>query len=153
GFRNGVSAGDYLDWKRQSTTFQDLNAWSGGSFNLSTAEHPEQVAATLSTPGFENMMGHKFAMGRDFLPEEGVPGKDHVVILVHRLWERLGSNPNIVGQQLKLNGEPYTVVGVLAPGPTDRLDAELMAPLAFKPEQINHDFHFILVMGRLKPGV
>ena len=52
-----------------------------------------------------------------------------------------------------LNGEQYTVVGVMAPGAPDRLDTEIVAPLAFKPEQINHDFHFILVMGRLKPGI
>ena len=153
GGRNGVSAGDYLDWKRQSTSFQDLNAWTGGNFNLATAERPEQVQGQLTTPGFYRMMGVDFALGRDFLPEEGQPGKDHEVILVNRLWKRLGANPNIVGQQLKLNGEPYTVVGVMAPGAPDRLQTELVAPLAFKPEQINHDFHFILVMGRLKNGV
>ena len=153
GNRNGVAAGDFLDWKRQSTSFQDLNAWSGASFNLATAEHPEQVQARLSTPGFCTMMGERFALGRDFLAEEGQPGKDREVILVNRFWKRLGANPNIIGQQLKLNGEPYTVVGVMAPGPTDRLEMGIIAPLAFKPEQINHDFHFILVMGRLKPGI
>jgi len=93
------------------------------------------------------MMAVKFALGRDFLPEKGQPGKDHEVILVNRLWKRLGANPNIIGQQLKLNGEPYTVIGVMAPGAPDRLQTEIIAPLAFKPEQINHDFHFILVMG------
>ncbi len=153
GNRNGVAAGDYLDWKRQSTSFQDLNAWTGGNFNLATAERPEQVQGQLTTPGFYKMMGVNFAMGRDFLPEEGQPGRDHEVILVNRLWKRLGANPNIIGQQLKLNGEPYTVVGVMAPGAPDRLQTELIAPLAFRPEQINHDFHFILVMGRLKDGV
>jgi putative ABC transport system permease protein len=153
GNRNGVAAGDFLDWKRQSTSFQDLNAWSGASFNMSTAEHPEQVQARLSTPGFCKMMGEKFVLGRDFLPEEGQAGNDHEIILVNRFWKRLGANPNIIGQQLKLNGEPYTVVGVMAPGATDRLEMGIIAPLAFKPEQINHDFHFILVMGRLKPGI
>ena len=152
-YRNSVAAGDFLDWKRQNTTFQDLNAWTGGNFNLATAERPEQINGQLTTPGFYRTMGVKFALGRDFLPEESQPGKDHVVILVNRLWKRLGANPNIIGQQLKLNGEPYTVVGVMAPGAPDRLQTEIIAPLAFKPEQINHDFHFTLVMGRLKPGV
>ena len=153
GFRNGVAAGDYLDWKRQNKSFQDLNAWSGGNFNLASAEHPEQINGQLTTPGFYRTMGVNFSLGRDFLPEEGQPGNDHVVVLMNRLWKRLGANPNIVGTQLKLNGEQYTVVGVMAPGAPDRLDTEIVAPLAFKPEQINHDFHFILVMGRLKPGV
>jgi hypothetical protein len=103
-FRNGVAAGDYLDWKRQNTTFQDLNAWTNGNFNLATAERPEQVNGQLTTPGFYKTMGVPFALGRDFVPEEGQPGKDHVVVLMNRLWKRLGANPNIIGTQLKLHG-------------------------------------------------
>ena len=146
--RNGVAAGDFLDWKRQSTSFQDINAWTGASFNLATAEQPEQVNGQLTTPGFYTMMGMNFLMGRDFLPEEGQPGKDHEVILSYSRWKRLGGDPKIIGKQLRMDGQPYTVVGVFSPGPADRLRTEFVAPLAFKPEQINHDFHWILVMGR-----
>jgi predicted permease len=153
GNRNSVAAADFLDWKRQNTVFQDLEAWTGGTFNLATAERPEQVQAQSTTPGFYTMMGVKFARGRDFLAEEGLPGKDHEVILSNKLWTKLGARADIVGQRLRLNDEPYTVVGVMAPGPTDRLNTELVVPLAFKPEQINYDFHWLLVMGRLKPGV
>ena len=151
--RNSVSAGDYLDWKRQSSVFQDLKAWSGGSFNLSTTEQPEEVNAQITTPGFYKMMGVRFLLGRDFRPEEGELGKHHEVILMHKLWERLGADRNIIGHQIRLNGELYTVVGVIAPGPTDRLQAQLVVPLVFKPEQINHEFHWLLVMGRMKPSV
>jgi putative ABC transport system permease protein len=151
--RNVVSAGDYLDWKRQSSVFQDLNAWTGGNLNLSTSQEPEQVNAQFTTPGFYKMMGVRFLLGRDFLPEEGEPGRQHEVILTHKLWQRLGADRGIVGHQIRLSGELYTVVGVIAPGPTDRLQTQLVVPLAFKPEQINHDFHRLLVMGRLKPGV
>jgi predicted permease len=151
--RNSVSAGDFLDWKAQNTVFQDLNAWTGAAFNLATAEHPEQINGQLTTPGFYTMMGVRFELGRDFLPEEGQPGKDHVVILVHSLWQRLGGKRNIIGQQIRMNGEPYTVVGVMAAGPPDRLWSKLVVPLAFKPEQINHSFHWLLIMGRMKPGV
>ena len=152
--RNGVSAGDYLDWKNQSSVFQDLGAWNGTSFSLSLSGHPEMVQTRVQTPGFNNMLGLPFILGRDFLPEEGEVGKDHVAILTHSFWEsRFGSDPHIVGQEIRLNGQQYQVVGVLAAGQPDRLDTPLYIPLAFKPEQINHDFHFILVMGRLKPGV
>ncbi len=151
--RNVVSAGDFLDWKRENTVFQDLNAWTGAAFNLSATEHPEEVDGQLTTPGFYKMMGVRFELGRDFLPEEGQPGKDHVVILTHSMWERLGAKRDIVGQAIRMNGEPYTVVGVMAAGPADRLRTKLVAPLAFKPEQINHNFHWLLVMGRMKPGV
>jgi len=99
------------------------------------------------------MMGNQFLYGRDFLPEEGTIGKDHVVILMNKLWRRLGSDPNIVGKNIQLDGTAYTVVGVFAPGQADRLDNWLVVPLAFKPDQLNHDFHWLLVMGRIKPGV
>ena len=153
GFHNGVSAGDYTDWKRQSTSFEDLNAWTGGSFNIATKDQPENIDGRRTTPGFYRMLGIPFFMGRDFLPEEGQPGRDHVVILTHKLWEHLGANPKILGQPVRLDGQPYTVVGVLPAGVYDRGQGDIVSPLSFKPEQLNHDFHWILVMGRLKPGV
>jgi putative ABC transport system permease protein len=152
-FHNGVSAGDFTDWKQQSTSFQDLDAWTGAAFNIATKDQPEFIQGTRATSGFYRMMGNSFYLGRGFLPEEGQPGKEHVVILTHKLWLKLGSNPNIIGTPLRMDGEPYTVVGVLAPGATDRGQGQLTVPLVFKPEQINHDFHWLLVMGRLKPGI
>jgi len=153
GDRNSVSAGDFLDWKRQNSTFQNLEAWSGQSFNLSTPESPEEVPGHLTTPGWFKMQGFRFLLGRDFLPEEGELGKEHVVILSHRLWELLGADTNMVGHQIRLDSQPYTVVGVLTAGVADRLPVQLTVPLAFKPEQINYNFHWLAVMGRLKPGV
>ena len=153
GNRNGISAGDFLDWQKRSRSFQSLCAFTGGNFNLGTKSRPEQVDGRLATPGFFNMMGISFQAGRDFLPEEGVPGRDRVLILTHKLWARLGANSNIVGQQLRVNGSSYQVVGVLAEGVADRYDAQLTAPLAFRQEQINHDYHWVLAMARLKPGV
>jgi putative ABC transport system permease protein len=153
GGRNSVAAGDYLDWKQQNKTFQDINAWSGVSFNFATPAQPEQINGRADTPGMARMSGSVFLMGRDFLPEEGQPGKDHEVILTHRLWEHLGADPNIIGKSIRMNSDPYTVVGVLAAGQTDRLESQFSVPLAFKPDQINHDFHWLLVLGRMKPGV
>ena len=72
---------------------------------------------------------------------------------MNKLWKRLGSDPNIIGKQIMLDQKPYTVVGVLAGGQADRLNQDLVVPLAFTPEQKNHDFHWLLVMGRLKPGI
>ena len=153
GGNNVVAAADYLDWKQQNKTFQDLNAWSGANYNFATPSQPEQINGSAETPGFLRMTGNSFFLGRDFLPEEGQPGKDHEVVLMHRLWEHLGSDRNILGKTIQMNSEPYTVVGVLAAGQADRLDGQFVVPLAFKPDQINHDFHWLLVMGRMKPGV
>jgi putative ABC transport system permease protein len=154
GHRNVLSAGDFLEWKRQSTAFQDLVAWTGGTFSLSTRERPETLQTRITTPGFFTMQGIPLAQGRDFLPEESVPGKERVVILTNHLWrERFGSDPHILGKQLRLLGEPYTVVGVLAPGMSDRFESQIFVPLALKPEQINHNYHWLVVMGRMKAGV
>jgi putative ABC transport system permease protein len=154
GHTNSVSAGDYLDWKRQNSVFQDLVAWSEGTFSLSVGGHPEAMQTRIPSPGFFNLQGIPLLLGRDFLAEEGEPGRNHVVIMTHRLWqERLGSDLHIIGQQVRLNGEPYTVVGVLAAGMPDRFEAHLFVPLTIMPERINHDRHWLAVMGRLKPGV
>jgi putative ABC transport system permease protein len=153
GNRNGIAAGDFLDWQRYSKSFQSLCAFTGGNFNLGTKDKPEQVEGRLASPGFFRMMGFRFILGRDFLPQEGIPGNEKVVILTHKLWSKLGSNKNIAGTQLRINGGSYTVVGVLAEGVPDRYDAQLTAPLAFRPEQINHDYHWLLATARLKPGV
>jgi len=154
GGRNGVSAGDYLDWKQQSDAFQDLVAFTGNSFNLATKDAPEQVQGQTASSSWFRMLGEPLLLGAGFPADADLPGKNHVMILSHRSWEhRFGSDPRIVGKDVRLNGEPYRVVGVLQPGLVDRQDAEIFVPLTFKPEQINHDFHWLLVMGRLKPGV
>ncbi len=155
GERNSTAIGDYLEWKRRSTSFTDINAWSGGSYNVATRERPEQIDGSPRTPGFFKMEGLPMFMGRDFLPEEGEPGRDHVVIFSNRMWRRhFAADPDIIGKDIRMNGEAYTVVGVLPPGMYDRLPMELWVPLAFEPAQTtNHNAHFILVMGRLKDGV
>jgi putative ABC transport system permease protein len=153
GHRNSISTADFLDWKRQSNAFQDLNAQTDNSFNVATRDQPENMDGRMTTPGLYRMLGYPFFLGRDFLPEEGQPGRDHVIILTHKFWVQLGSNPNVLGTTMQINGEPYTVVGVFAPGLTDRGQGEFAVPLAFKPEQLSRDARWLDVMGRLKPGV
>jgi putative ABC transport system permease protein len=154
GGHNGVSAGDFLDWQRQNTTFESIAAWTGRSLSLGTGTQPELIQASACTPQFLHVLGQPFLLGRDFLPEEGQVGKELEAILSYRLWQdRFGGDKSIVNQQIRLDGKQYTVVGVLAPGATDRLQSRMYVPLAFKPEQINHNFHFVLVMARMKHGV
>ena len=152
-YHNGVSAGDFTDWKRQATAFSDLDAWTGAAFNIATKDQPEYMQGTRATTGWFRIMANPILLGRGFLPEEGIAGHEHVVVLNNKLWKRLGSDPNIIGKKMQLDGEPYTVVGVMAPGPPDKGRSMLTVPLVFKPEQLNHDFHWLLVMGRLKPGI
>jgi putative ABC transport system permease protein len=147
-----LSAADFLRWREQTTVFQDLHASTEGAFRITTQGGPENIAASLVTTGFYRMMGDRFYLGYDFTPEDEAPGQDHVVILAHAIWKRLGANPAIVGSILLMNGEPYTVVGVLAPGLRDR-GAPVTVPLVFKPEQLDTSDRRMNVIGRLKPAV
>jgi putative ABC transport system permease protein len=157
GRRNSVSPADFLDWKRQATAFEDLNAWNSGDVNLSADERPERIRAGPATPGFLSMLGygHPLALGRTFVPEEGTVGREEVVILTHRLWQqRFAGDAAIVGRPVRIDQRPYTVVGVLGPGPADENMNRLWLPLAFTTQQLEHrDWRWWLVMGRLKPGV
>ncbi|HMD37674.1 MAG TPA: ABC transporter permease [Candidatus Acidoferrum sp.] len=155
GERNGTSPSDLLDWKKQSKSFETLDGWSGGGFTISTPEWTEQVQATRVSPTFfDLLMGEKVAYGRHFVAEDMVPGNDHVVVLNNQYWkDRFGSDPGIVGKKLRMSGDLYTVLGVAAPSPSDRGDSQINVPLAFKPDEIKRENHFLLVLGRLKRGV
>ena len=154
GNRNVTAAGDFLEWKKQATAFQGLNAFSGRGVNLASSERPEQVPATATTPGFLSMMGHRFELGRDFVDEEGTVGREKVVDPHPQVLDGPIRRRSRAGRApIRIDGSPHTVVGILAPGPADRVQNKLYVPLAFAPEQVNHDFHWLLVMGRLKPGV
>ena len=105
GNRSPTVAGDFLDWKVRSSSFQGMEAWTGASFNVGTSDRPEQVAGSQRTPGFFGMEGLPFMLGRDFLTEEGQPGRDHVVILSNRLWTRaFDGDRDIVSKSIRMNG-------------------------------------------------
>src|ERR1700752_4994932 len=110
GNRSSSAMVDIAEWKARSSSFQSLSAWSGASFNLGEGDRPEQVTGSQRTPGFFTMEGLPLLLGRDFLPEEGQPGNDRVVILSHRLWNgHFNANRDLVGKPIRLNGESYTL--------------------------------------------
>ena len=150
-----VSPADFLDWQRQSTCYQILGAVTDASFNLSVNERPEQIAGSYLTPGFlDQLIGDTPFMGRYPVAEESVPGKDHVAVLTHKLWrERFASDPNILGKQIHVNGESYTVIGVQKPGQPDRLSRQIVVPMTFPPDRMGRDLRSLVILGRLKPSV
>jgi putative ABC transport system permease protein len=155
GNRSSVSVGDYLEWKASATSFQYLEPFSARLFNLSAIDEPLRVRVRRVTPDGHRMLGEGIALGRDFEAGDDQPGKNRIVLLSHRLWRRsYAADPGIIGRDIRMDGQPYTVVGVLPPGPSDRLPADLWAPLTFEPaEAMNHTARRLLIMGRLKPGV
>jgi putative ABC transport system permease protein len=155
GQRTGTSPSDYLDWQKQSKSFESLNAWIGTGFTISTPDWTEEVPANRVAPGFfDDLFGENVTLGRHFVADDAKSGNDHVVILNNRFWkERFGSDPKVVGSKLRMGGELYTVLGVAAPSASDQGDSKMNVPLAFKPEEIIRENRSLLVMGRLKNGV
>jgi len=155
GGRNPCRADDYLEYLRQSKSFQHLDFYSWASAHMTNTDPNEEPAlGNFITPGFlTKNIGVPLTMGRDFLPEEGVAGKDQVVILTHLSWEtRFHSDPNILGKQISIENKPYTVIGVETPGPHDSPGtSEFVVPLALNPA--GHNLHWGNIFGRLKPGV
>src|SRR5215475_13368852 len=155
GSRDNTAPADYLEWKEQATSFQYLEPiWARG-FNLATSEAPERVRVRQTSTDGHRMWGEEVQLGRDFAPGEDQPGKNHVALMRHRLWrERFGSDPGVIGRDIRLDGTPYKVIGVVRPGVNDRIPADLWIPLQLKPEEIaNRQFRPLMVVGRLKPGV
>lgn len=155
GDKNVVAAGDYFDWQHENSVFQFMGTVNNSNFNLATGESPERIQGNFMTPGFlDQMLGETPFLGRYFAPDEAVAGKDHVVVLTNQLWrDHFGGDPHIVGREIHMNGELYTIIGVRPAGPPDRGDVKLSVPLVFKPDQINHDFHWLVIFARMKPGV
>ena len=151
-----VSVGNFADWQAQNRVFQDLAAFNGTSFNLAEGAEPERLYGAMVSPSFFRTGELAPALGRYFLPDEGQPGHDHVVVLSHGLWvRRFGADPGILGRDIRLNRERYTVVGVAPAAYTlTSQDEALWVPLAFTPPQLaDHDGHYLTVFGKLKPGV
>jgi len=155
GGNNVVSAMNFLDWQRQTTSVEAMTASTGGSLTLTGLGEPVLLRAGRVSAGYFDVFAVKPFLGRTFAADEDTPGKEHVVVLSHRLWSaQFGSDPGIVGKSLTLNGEPYTVIGVMPPRSAfDRSFNQLWRPLAFKHSERTRNFHWLSVVGRLKPGV
>jgi putative ABC transport system permease protein len=155
GGNNVVSALNYLDWQAQADVFERMAAITGGSMTLTGRGEPQQLRVARAGAEYFNVFGVKAAIGRTFAADEDQPGKEHVVVLSHRVWaEEFGGDAGIVGQSVMLNGEAYTVIGVLPEGsPFDRMFSRMWRPLAFAPGERTRNFHWLQIQARLKPGV
>ncbi len=149
---------NFVDWRQQSTVFEGMAATSYRSFNLTGVGEPERLDGRRVSTDLFDLLGVKPMAGRTFVPEEDKPGTK-VVLLNESLWRRrFGADPGMIGRALNLNGEPYTVVGVLPH--TVRLPAsgnwrdQVWVPIAFSSEEAaNRGSHYLEVIGRMKPGV
>ena len=153
--RNVVSAGNFLDWRDHSQNFEQMAAVTGESFNLSDVSEPEQILVVKASANLFDLLGATPSLGRTFLAGEDQPGHDRVVVLTNSIWQRrFGADASIIGQSVTLNGDKYTVIGILPPDfQFAGRQTEAYIPLAFESSQLNRRFHYLRVFARLKPGV
>jgi putative ABC transport system permease protein len=154
GERNVIAPANYLDWAEQSRSFAAIAARTGGAMSYTGGGDVRSLRVNRVSAPYFDVFGIRPALGRTFAAGEDQAGQDKVAILSHRLWLNLfGADAGVIGRTLLLNGESYTVVGVLpASSEFDRQWAELWVPLAF-PAVVARDYHNLLAFARLKPGV
>jgi putative ABC transport system permease protein len=144
----------FLFWRDHSRVFARMAAYTtlSSGFNLAAAGPPDRVLGSRVSRQFLSVFAVKPALGRDFLPEEDRAGARRVVILSHGLWgRRFGSDRAVLGRTLRLNGEGYTVIGVMPPSFRFPAQVDLWTPLRIDPA--SRDKADILeVTGRLRPG-
>jgi len=156
--RAGSSVPHYLERKERIAAFVEAGAVRSGGVTIGEAGAPEQVAATHATPSFFRTLQVNAALGRTFTDEEGQEGKNHVVLLSDALWrQRFAADPNVIGRTMRINTQPYTIVGIMAPG-FHYLNqrARLWTPLAFNDDErkaTNRHSNNQEVIARLRPGV
>jgi len=153
---NTPAPANFIDWKTQNRSFEDMAAVASSSFNLTGDGEPERVAAHSVTANFFPVLGVQPLLGRCFTNEEDRPGANKVALLSYQLWQsRYGAIHDIVNRTILLNGEKYTVIGVM-PSSFQFLEKEtrLWVPLALDQEEMaNRGGHYLTVVARLKPGV
>jgi putative ABC transport system permease protein len=156
----GVTPADFLDYREQSKSFAQLAASVSDSvpMNLTGDGEPERVKGGMVTANYLDVFGVKPALGRTFAPEEGLEGREGVVVLSHALWERrFGSDPGIVGRSIAVGGRNATVIGVMPPQFQYPPGVEIWQPFSFSAShQIpfrSREFHFLRPIAKLKPGV
>jgi putative ABC transport system permease protein len=150
-----VSPANFLDWQRQSASFEGMAAYGGRSLTFGGTERPEAIIAAAVAPEFFSVLRVRPAIGRTFTPDETQAGGARVILLSYKFWrDHFGSDASIVGRDITINSQRYSVVGVMPERFVAPSWAQVWVPLAWSNEERavrgNHNY---MVIGRLKAGV
>jgi putative ABC transport system permease protein len=152
----GPSGPNFLDWKEQGQSFEDMGLLEVGTGTITSDREPEQVIGLRVTTNFLSMLGARTVLGRSFTAAEGAgQARFPVAVLTNGFWKRrFGSQTDVIGRTFTMNSEPYTVIGVLAPDSWQPLPCDLYVPWPVAQlrakNRANHDFG---VIALLKPNV
>ncbi len=156
GNRGSWSVGNFDYFRQRLTTVEEFAASAMANFNLADDGEPERVVGRRVTHNFFTLFGIPPALGRSFTVDEDRPGRATVVVLSDRLWRRrFNADPAIVGRKIRMNGEPYDVIGVMPPAIDLLADpAEAWVPVGFTPAQLAmYDEFYLDGYARMKEGV
>lgn len=151
-----VSVPNFQDWREQTRSFEDLAAYSGGDINLQGVDNPERLAYVAATDNLFSLLGARPLLGRTFLIGEDEPAAPAVAVLSEGLWrQRFGGYPRVLGETIMLDGEAYTVIGVMPEHfSMGARQTDVWVPLKFTANEAdNRGSHWMDVIGRLAPGV
>ena len=156
--RGPVSPANFLDFRSGSQSFTQMAAAEAWGATLAGADRAESIGGLRMGEGLFDLLGEQPLLGRTLQSEDYQSGKDHVLVLSHKLWQRaFGGDPNIIGRHITLSGESYAVVGVMPPQfqfpPFWSTRAEMWAPLDLRPRATARGGNSLRVFARLKPGV
>ena len=153
-----ISPANYLDYRRQSTSYEEMGAAESWGPNLTGLQSPEHLIGLRVTQNMLPLLGVHPALGRLFVQGEDTAGNDHEVILSYGLWQRrFSGDPSALGKSMLLDGVSYTVVGVMPPdfhfAPFWVTHTELWAPLSLAAKANSRDGSSLRLFARLKQGV
>jgi len=153
-----VAYPNFLDWREQAQTMEQLGAFRGANYILTGVGEPERLDGRQVSAGFFNVLGVTPATGRNFSPDEDKPGATPVAMISHGFWQRrLGGDASVINRQLLLNGESFTVIGVLPQTFEWQSPVDVWVPIGLRADQANMtergNHPGIYVLGLLKPNV
>jgi len=142
---------DYIEWRKQNRVFSEIGAYRGQPSNLTGAGEPLRLTGAAISPSLLRVLDVNPVLGRTFAPEEEIAGHNRVALLSDKLWRsRFGADPTAVGRAIKLDGEFFTVVGVMPAGFDFPNQADVWVPLTLSSDAHNATLQFV---ARLKPGI
>ncbi len=153
--RNTPAVANYADWKKQNQVFEDMAAIRGRSYNLTGQGDPERLLGWGVTFNFFSVLGVKPLLGRVFVEEDDKPGAANVALISHGLWKRsFGGDPKLIGNPIHLDGQKFTVLGVMPPRfQFPAKETDIWTPAAFtNREWAERGSHYLRVVARLKPN-
>lgn len=160
--RNVISTANFLDWREQNHVFENMAGFYASPYNLTGLGDPQEVTGMAASSSLFDVLGSRPLLGRTFVEEDGVRGKDNVAVLSYGFWQKhFGGDPNVVGKTFSLDGQAQTVIGVMPEGfdffvkenAFVKTAPEFWVPIAFSQNSRRRIGRFMSAIGVLKQGV